>query len=108
MSVQTIPTFSDPFWTQVTNLDGVDYTLTFTYNQREDVFYMTIGDAVGNDIFRGLKLVCNWPLLAGRRDARLPKGTLIVCSNTPEDGPPGLTELASGARCELCYFPLGG
>jgi len=107
MSLITIPTTDDPFYKQVTSLDGVDYTLTFTYDQREDVFYLTIGDAVDNDIVRGLKLVCLWPLLLGKVDARLPKGTLMVISNTTDDSPPKLADLVSGGRCELVYLPFG-
>lgn len=107
MSLITLPTTDDPFYKQVTALDGVDYTLTFTYNQREDVFYLTIGDATGADIVRGLKLVCLWPLLLGQTDPRLPKGILMVVSNTTDDSPPGLADLVSGGRCELVYLPFG-
>lgn len=103
MSLITIPTTNDPFYKQVTALDGVDYTLTFTYDQREDCFYLTIGDATDVDIVRGIKLVCLWPLLLGKVDDRLPQGTLMVISNTTDDSPPGIDDLIDGGRCELVY-----
>jgi hypothetical protein len=108
VTIQVIPTFAYPFWTQVTALDGVDYTLTFTYDQRESVFYLTISDAVGNDIVSGVKLVCKWPLLAGKRDVRLPPGVLMVLSNTTDSSPPGLEDLVAGGRCQLFYLPKAG
>ncbi len=41
LSIPTSP--GVPFYQQTTSLDGADYTLTFTYNQREGIYYLTIG-----------------------------------------------------------------
>jgi hypothetical protein len=103
-TVQVIPTANDPFYRQVTALSGIDYQLEFAYNQREDCWYMTIGDNEGNVMFQGLKLVVGWPIFAGLRHANLPPGQLVVISNTISDDTPGLDDLAPGARCELCYI----
>lgn len=100
----SIPTSPDtPFYKQFTSFDGVNYLLTFTYNQRENIFYLTIGDEASNDIKRGLKLVTNWPLFVGHVDERLPRGTLMVISNTTDKSSPGIGELGAGRRCELIY-----
>ncbi len=101
--ISFIPTSDDPFYTQFTNLDGKDYFLTFTYCQREACYYLTVGDESAVDIVRGIKLVCNWPLLLGKRDERLPPGTLMVLSNTTDTTTPDLGELGPEKRCELVY-----
>lgn len=103
----SIPVSDDPFFKQFTSIDGKDYLLTFTYNQRELCYYLTIGTEATEDIVRGLKLVCSWPLLLGHRDERLPKGTLMVVSNTTDSTTPDLGELGVGKRCELMYFSVG-
>lgn len=102
-----IPTFTDEaFFVQVTTIDGVDYTLTFRYNQREDCYYLTIGDVDGTDILSGIKLVCCWDLLLGHREHNLPTGTLMVLSSDPVDfEPPRFGELGEGVRCRLVYSP---
>lgn len=104
MAVLLIPTTSDPFYEQVTNLDGTDYVLRFKYNQRENCWYLTVGLPDGTDLVRGIKLVCHWPLLRRFTDERLPLGELVVISNTDDDSPPGLEELGEDLRTELTYF----
>ncbi len=103
----SIPVSEEPFFKQFTSLGGQDFLLTFTYNQREACYYLTLGTASGVDICRGLKLVCNWPLLLGKRDERLPLGTLMVVSNTTDTETPDIGELGIGKRCELLYFTPG-
>lgn len=103
MQIQIIPTANDPFYTQVTALSGVDYRLSFQYNQREQAWYLTIADIEDNIIFRGLKLVCNWPLYGNLRHASLPPGQLIVMSNSTDHSTPGLDDLIDGGRCQMCY-----
>lgn len=103
----SIPTSPDePFYEQQSTIDGVDYTLTFRYNQREKCFYLTIGDVDGVDIVKGIKLVCNWSLLLGHDDARLPRGRFMVLSHvTGNDDNPDLGDLGEGRRCVFYYFP---
>ena len=107
MSVLFVPTSSDPFYDQITSFEGVDYLLTFRYNQREDAWYLSIATAAdGVSQIEGIKLVTNWPLLAKRRAGRtLPPGDFLVVTNDDtNDAPPGLSELGEGLRCELTYF----
>ncbi len=102
----TIPTSSDPFYTQVSDFDGVNYNLQFRYNQREECWYLSIADDIGNDIVNGVKIVCSIPLLRRFSDTRLPPGELIAAVNGPDDSPPSLTELGAGLRVELHYVPI--
>jgi uncharacterized protein DUF6983 len=90
-----------PFWTQTTTLDGVPYLLTFTYNQRETVYYLSISSADATvDYVLGMKLVPGIPLL---RPWPTPPGEMFVITQSADDSPPALGELADGARCVLMY-----
>lgn len=106
--IHIIPTLdgSTPSYTQRTTLDGVPFQLFFQYNRRQDCWYVSIATVDGQDIWNGLKLVCNWDLLLGCADSRRPAGRLFVTSNTADTSTPGLDDLGPGARCSLAYVPL--
>jgi hypothetical protein len=92
------------FWTQTTTLEGVTFYLTFSYNQRCQVWYLSIADAENVDIYNGMKLVCGVPLLVNCADPRQPAGVLVVVSSTADSSPPGLNDLLPGSgRCALFY-----
>lgn len=102
MSVLVIPTSPDaPFYSQTSQLEGVDYGLVFVYNQRENAYYLSIETIEGEALVKGIKLVCSVPLTEHLRDARLPPGVLLVTSSDANTDPPGLGEL--GERCQLTY-----
>jgi hypothetical protein len=106
MAVLAIPTTADPYYAQKTRLDGRDFILHFSYNQREDRFYLALHDDEDAPILHGIKLVANWPLLRGYRwNTALPPGELFVASLIGND-PPGLNELGPGKRCQLIYRPF--
>lgn len=74
------------FFAKRVELDGVNYQLDFSYNQRADCFFLTISDEVGNYILGPIKIVSNWPLLRWHRyEKRLPPGELfaVAALNTP-------------------------
>lgn len=104
MSIGTIPTGDDPFYTLSSTLDGVTYLLTFTYNQRCDCWYLSVATEEGDDIYDGMKLVCGWPLLNKCADPRAPAGELMCWSNSTDDSPARLEDLVPGGRCELLYI----
>lgn len=104
MSTYYIPTFDAPFYTQVTVLESVSYTLAFNYNQREDTWALSISDSNGTLLLDGVKLVCNINLLSQYQYlGNLPPGILACFTNTSDDSPPGLEDLVSGGRCLLAY-----
>ena len=104
MTIQTIPTFSEPFYTEMSTIEGVSYLLSFAYAQREACWYLSIADANGVDIYNGIKLIVGNRLLKKCRDPRRPPGEFIVLSGTTDLSPPGLKDLVAGAgRCTLYY-----
>lgn len=106
MTTSIIPTATDAFYSEVVNLDGTNYKLTFTYNQRENCYYLSMATPEGEDILNGIKLVANVDLLSRWADPRLPPGTIMCCSNTATpDPPPGLGQIGSdGQPFTLVYF----
>lgn len=104
MSLQIIPTDTVAlFWDQTTTLDGVPYLLTFRYNSRESVYYLTIQSVDGSVTYvQGLKLVTDFPLL---QSFATPPGELVVVSlSATDDSPPQLGEMGDGLRCSLMYI----
>lgn len=59
-----LPLYDKPFYSYNTTLSNKDYKLTFRYNRRMDTFNMTIEDAEGSDIIKGVNLVAGSPLLS--------------------------------------------
>lgn len=104
MMAQIVPTFTDPFYQQLTTLEGSTYLLSFNYNQRASCWYLSIATEEGDYILNGVKLICNWPLLRRCADPRLPQGELVCVTFGADLTPPGLTDLGDGARCQLVYF----
>ncbi len=104
MTLQAIPTFTDPFPTVQTTLENVNYLLSFSYNTRSDTWWLSVADAGGVDIYNGLKLVCNVPLLRRCADSRRPPGELFVVDSTGQNTPPGLDDLGPSGRCTLVYI----
>lgn len=101
--MQVLRTYSDPFYTTSTVLDGTDYALEFRYSQREEAWYFSIGLTDGTPLVSGVKVVCNRALLSRFADVRLPPGRLVAFSTSPDKSPPKLEELGQGKRVELTY-----
>lgn len=96
------------FSSQATTLDGVVYGLRFQYNQREDVYYMSIYDVtLGTDILSGIKLVSNFLLVQrynGGVITGLPPGDFMALSSTADDSDATLGELGLLQRVTLYYL----
>lgn len=110
MSLLIIPTTTgQPYYRQKTKLEGREYILEFSYNQRVQRWCLTLYDEVGTALLRGIKLVTNWPLLRHyRSDTRLPPGELIAMATDGSNEPPQLDELGEGKRVELLYLESTG
>lgn len=104
MAQDLIPTSDKPFYTQRTTLEGREFVLEFTYNQREDVTYLSILDTA-NVLIRGsIKIITNRALLSRYKyDTRLPPGDIYAFSFTT-DAPPAFGELGETKRVRLVYF----
>lgn len=96
-----------PLYTMRATLNGQAYTLRFDYAQREDRWYLSLYDAAGLPIRKGIKITSNVSTLRLTAfDARAPKGFLTFSDVTAETGgagePPAYADL--GRRVTLLYF----
>jgi hypothetical protein len=101
-----IPTFSNPYYTQTTVIDGTPYLLEFRFNFREQVWYLDISLADGTVLALGIKLVSNFRLLQKYADSRMPPGEIVAIAYGSNDSPAGLDELGLGLRVELTYLEV--
>lgn len=68
-----------PWFEFATELEGVTYTFTFRWNDRQEAWSMDIGDGEGNLLAAGIKVVVDVPLLFTLRLLPgLPPGELMV------------------------------
>lgn len=105
MAILVVPNTRDPFQSLRSRLDGVDYLISLTYNQRENRIYLSLADNEENPIISGIKVVANYPLLFRHRyNVQVPPGELFAFDTTPDGSPPGLGELGEGLRCQLTYL----
>lgn len=103
--IRTVSSAQDAYTSQRTRLDGRDYLLRFSFNEREERWYLSLFDEDELPILEGLKLVCSQPLLqAYRSNPDVPRGELVVMDLTDDNSPPTLDELGEGKRCELLYI----
>lgn len=104
MSIQSLRTFDDPFYTMTTALDGVEYLFEFRYNQRENAWYFSISLTDGTLLDAGVKVVCNRPILRRFANEHLPPGVLLAFANTTDKSTPGMGELGEDRRVTLVYY----
>ena len=106
MALIVIPTTPGaPYYRQKTNLEGRDFILVFSYNERIERWYLSIFDEEETPLLQGLKLMASWPLLRHYRyDTRLPPGELMALTLDGSSDPPTLNELGPGKRAELVYL----
>jgi len=97
MAVVVIPTRTDlGAYTFQAELDGTLYRFTMQFNEREQVWYLSIADEAGVVIRSGVKIVSNFPLLERIADIRRPPGQLMALSPTTLEPDPGLEALGDG------------
>ncbi len=103
MSVTTLPTFEDPFYSYSTTLEGREYLLVFRFNQREDVWYLSIYMPDQTPLVTGIKMLDGANLIQ-RVDERLPPGRLFAYSRSRSNTTSGgLQEVSQKARVVLAY-----
>lgn len=105
MATQVIPTLIDgtAFYTQTSTLDGIVYQLIFSYNARDEHWFLTLRTEDGDEIVgcEGMKLVQGGFPLRRVYDENRPPGELYVQSDLKNE--PGLTTL--GTDTFLLYIP---
>lgn len=104
MSPRTVATSTTlSTYTQRTVLDGREYALVFSWNQREAKWYLDLFTVDGVLIVAGIKLVVGAPLLRLLRSTDAPPGELFIMDRSQTGEDPGLNDL--GMRCLLVYYP---
>ncbi len=89
-----------PAYDQRTELDGVEYLLTFRFNSRRDRWSFSITGLDGAPILTGATVSLFIPL--NRRAVGGPPGVFIALPESDTTDPPGLLEL--GTRVKLLYL----
>lgn len=57
-----IPLFADPFYSYSISLEGNSYILQFLYNERAELYYLSLFDVENNPLVQGEALVPNYPI----------------------------------------------
>jgi len=83
-------------------LDGVTFTFSFEWNDRDSGWYFSISDVNAVPLLSGRRVVLDYPLINIYRDIRLPAGSLVAIDTSSKDEEPGLTDL--GERVKLIYL----
>lgn len=103
MSVFVLPTsVTSANYTFTVDLDGVEFQLSFKFNERDDAWFLTILDVNGNVLRAGLKIVNEWFLLRLWQDSTAPAGELIPVNQGEVSAPPTLKQL--GEEVLLTYL----
>ena len=89
-----------PAYDQRTELDGVEYLLTFRFNSRRDRWSFSITGLDGAPILTGATVSLFIPL--NRRAVNGPPGLFLAIAESETREPPGLLDL--GARVKLHYI----
>jgi hypothetical protein len=104
MSIFTIPIVDAAtdgnFYFRV-ELDGEDFFLNFSFNQRDSHWYMDLSTIDGTPVRSGVKIVANWPLLSTLADRVRPKGEFVATDARRIPADPGLDDL--GGNVVLSY-----
>lgn len=94
-----------PAYRYVILLDGTNYTLTFTFNNRMSKWFLNLGDSVNNPIISQVPVIANWPLFDRFNEAAIPLGTLFAFDTSGQNLDPGQFDL--GNRVKQFYAEKG-
>ena len=97
-----IPTRTDiSAYTYRIQLEGVTYQLTFTFNDRMNIWFMALGDNLGNKILDDIPLAVNWDILGRFAFSGLPPGKFYAFATDGVASDPARFDL--GGRVKLLY-----
>lgn len=102
MSFQKIPVRSDlPAYEFDITLDGKIYNLSFSWNDRTELWTMDILDETGKDLLLGVSMFTNWDLIGRFRSSELPEKKFFCVDTAGEGKNPGIDDF--GSRVILVY-----
>ena len=103
MAIDRIPADSSfPFYEIEVELDGVEFKLEFSFNDRDDAWYMTISDSDNTLLRAGIRIVNEWVLLRLWAEATRPDGDIVSVNQGEVLEPPTLEQL--GEEVLLTYL----
>jgi hypothetical protein len=74
------------FFTQIVQLEGVEYLFQFLWSDREACWYLNLSDQDENLLCAGIRIVIGWPLLRRCQwDLRTPPGLLMCVDMTGQN-----------------------
>lgn len=102
MAVFEIPiTADDPAFKIRTVLEDVQIVLSFTWNERDERWQISIMDPNENPLLMGCALNINWELIQRFEIPGLPPGGLMLFDTSGKNKEAGRDDL--GVRCKLIY-----
>jgi len=102
-----IPIFSSasPRFDMTIELDNVSYHLFFSWNDREEAWYMDIKDNQDILIQSGIKLSIGYQLITQyKANPLLPLGDFFVIDTSPNEVEAGISYEGLGSRYQLIYY----
>ena len=94
-----------PWYSFSVTLENVTYTFTVAFNTRANRWYLSIGDAVGNQIVAGFPLLIGRDLLAAYRTQAVPPGYLFAFDTSGQGLQPTAASFLTDHQ--LVYFETG-
>ena len=95
---------SDLYFSQIVQLDGVEYVLDFIWLDRESAWYLNIGDQGGNQICTGIRLVVSWDLLRRFRTNPVAPQGMLICLDVSDKGLDITEPTELGDRVKMYYI----
>ncbi len=83
-------------------LEGVTYALTFRWNDRDEAWFMDIGDGAGADIITGIRVVIRQGLLGRAASSLLPPGEIMAFDTSDTNVEATFEDF--GLRVQLVYL----
>lgn len=105
MSIATVPCAPGGLarWTQITDLGGRDYLLTFRWNVRTGRWALDLATEGGDILVAGVVLASGFDVLRGVHDTRRPPGRLVLVDLQRASGVVDPTFSSLGTRHVLAY-----
>jgi len=101
-----IPTRKDlPVYNYTVVLDGVNYLLRYTWNDRMSKWFINVSDAGGTILINNVPLIANWPIIDRFRVSGQPPGSLLVFDTSLQNLDPARFDL--GDRVRMFYLEEG-
>jgi hypothetical protein len=105
-NILEIPTRNDlPSYSYVISLDGVNFTLAYTFNDRMQKWFLNLADASGNQIVSQVPVIASMPLFDRFVAEAVPAGTLFAFDTSGQNMDPGRFDL--GDRVRMLYAEKG-